>query len=79
MHSVIIAGEDGTLYRLTGDQIEAHPLEASSPHYQAAQGLVGAGVSHAVLPPPAGGTELWDDQPHLLNLKSFRQPAGEQE
>ncbi len=74
--SIIVAGDDGHLYKVGEDIIAQHRMPEDDPLYETAQNLVDAGVSHAVL---ESHDEVDADDvdyhmingAHLLNLKAF--------
>jgi hypothetical protein len=48
--SIIIAGDDGTLYHLSKDDLEAHKMDAGHPAHEHAQKLVTA-KQHGTISP----------------------------
>jgi hypothetical protein len=77
MAGIIIAGEDGVLYKIDDEQLKTFALDPHTEEAREARKLVEEGVSHAVFGPrtqKAAG-HLYQVV-HLLNLAAFRKPQA---
>ena len=81
-HTLVIHGDDGNLYKVSGDELEKYKMDASDPEAEKAKAGFAAGVHRATVSAsedPHGSAFMCifaaaDEQVHFVNLASSADP-----